>query len=275
MRSKASVRGHAIHPALIPFPIGFLVGGFGFDVAGRLTDSPGLWTTGGYLITAGIVAALVAAIPGFIDYFGSVPPRSSGKRRATLHMLANLSAVVAFAAAWLVRDAIGARPDDTTLLLEGAGTVLLLIGGWMGGILVERNQISVDHRYAGAGRWREARIEGVGSQEIVTVPVRGLEQDQMMLVHVDDRRIVVGRTADGWVAFDDRCPHRGGSLADGMLVCGTVQCPWHGSQFDVRSGAVRAGPAERGIRAYEVDERGGQLRIFLSERRAAARVPVG
>src|SRR5687768_3261690 len=88
MRSKASFRAY---------------GAFFFDIAGRWAEQPTLWVTGAYLSLVGIVAALVAAVPGFIDYFGTVPPRSSGKRRATKHMLVNLGAVVLFGLAWMVR----------------------------------------------------------------------------------------------------------------------------------------------------------------------------
>ena len=37
-------------------------------------------------------------------------------------------------------------------------------------------------------------------------------------------------------------------------MCGTVQCPWHGSQFDVHSGAVKCGPAEKPIETYAIEE---------------------
>jgi nitrite reductase/ring-hydroxylating ferredoxin subunit len=77
--------------------------------------------------------------------------------------------------------------------------------------------------------------------------------NQMKLVHVDDERIVVARTEQGYVAFQDRCTHKGGPLSDGVLICGTVQCPWHGSQFDVCTGAVKSGPAERPITIYPID----------------------
>jgi nitrite reductase/ring-hydroxylating ferredoxin subunit len=90
-----------------------------------------------------------------------------------------------------------------------------------------------------------------------------LEIDQMKLVHVDGKRIVIARTADGYVAFDDRCPHRGGSLAGGMMMCGRVQCPWHGSQFDVATGQVKAGPAEEGIATYQVARTSFGLRLKL------------
>jgi nitrite reductase/ring-hydroxylating ferredoxin subunit len=86
----------------------------------------------------------------------------------------------------------------------------------------------------------------------------------MQLVRVGDARIAIGRTDRGYVAFDDRCPHRGGPLSDGALACDTVQCPWHGSQFDVHTGAVERGPAEAGIRTYPVTVRDGRLLLDAS-----------
>jgi uncharacterized membrane protein len=62
MRSKASYKGHPIHPALIPFPFAFLYGAFFFDLAGRLTARPSLWTTAAYLSLVGVAAALLAAV---------------------------------------------------------------------------------------------------------------------------------------------------------------------------------------------------------------------
>jgi nitrite reductase/ring-hydroxylating ferredoxin subunit len=81
----------------------------------------------------------------------------------------------------------------------------------------------------------------------------------MKLVRIGQHRIVLARIERGYVAFDDRCTHRGGPLSDGVLACETVQCPWHGSQFDVSTGAVKRGPASEGIRTYGVSERDGRL----------------
>ena len=259
MRSRASIKGHPIHPALIPFPFAFLLGAFAFDAAGMFLDRPALWTTATYLALAGIGAALIAAIPGFIDYFFTVPPNSSGKRRATKHMLLNLSAVTLFAVAWAMRPDAAVRPELTSLFLEAAGAGLLTIGGWMGGTLAFRNQVGVDHRYAKAGKWAEEYIDSAADGTAVVARSGELEVNQMKLVHVNGRRIVLARTADGYVAFEDRCTHRGGSLAGGTMICGTVQCPWHGSQFDVASGAVKAGPAEKGIETFRVKANGDRI----------------
>ncbi|MFN2566464.1 MAG: DUF2231 domain-containing protein [Gemmatimonadaceae bacterium] len=259
MRSKASFRGHPVHPALIPFPFAFLCGAFISDVAGRLAGRPMWWAIGAHLALAGVAMALIAAVPGFIDYLYTVPPRSTGKRRATRHMLVNLSAVALFVAAWGIRGSVDAMPGVVQLALEAFGAALLGVGGWMGGVLVNRNQIGVDHRYAGAGKWREAAVVVPRGEPAMVAQSDELRVNQMKLLRVGDRRIVLARTEDGYVAFDDRCTHRGGSLADGALICGTVQCPWHGSQFDTRTGAVRAGPAEERIATYGVEQRGAEV----------------
>jgi nitrite reductase/ring-hydroxylating ferredoxin subunit len=130
----------------------------------------------------------------------------------------------------------------------------------MGGVLAFRNQIGVDHRYAQAGKWKQERY-ATAERRVTVARADELKPNQMKLLEVDSRRIVLARTEDGYVAFEDRCPHRGGSLAGGAMMCGTVQCPWHGSQFDVRSGALRAGPADRGIATYTVDVSGNDVRL--------------
>jgi uncharacterized membrane protein len=73
VRSRASYKGHPIHPALIPFPFAFLYGAFAFDLLGRIWGREDLWTTGAHLALAGIGMALVAAVPGAIDYVYTVP----------------------------------------------------------------------------------------------------------------------------------------------------------------------------------------------------------
>lgn len=262
MRSRANFRGHSIHPMLIPFPIAFLVGGLAADVGGAMLESNDLRVIAWYLIAAGVVMALVAAVPGFIDYLYTVPPRSSGKKRATLHMTANLSAVAIFAGAWWLRGGPGVAPEGVLIAAEGVGALLLAAGGWMGGTLAYRNQIGVDHRYAGAGKWKEERVTRSGEWTRVA-DADELEIDQMKLIRVGGERIVLARSASGYVAFDDHCPHRGGSLAGGLMACGTVTCPWHGSQFEVESGRVVSGPAESSISVYATELRGNEVLVRL------------
>jgi nitrite reductase/ring-hydroxylating ferredoxin subunit len=133
----------------------------------------------------------------------------------------------------------------------------------MGGTLVTRNLISVDHRYARAGRWSEETIDAQKGEPVTVARPNELLVDQMKLLRIRRKRIVLGRTETGYAAFDDRCPHRGGSLAGGVMVCGTVHCLWHGSQFDVATGKVTAGPAKKPIAVYPISEKEGEAKLIL------------
>src|SRR5438093_11945665 len=110
--------------------------------------------TASHMSLLGIGAALAAAVPGLIDYMFAMPPKSSAKKRATSHMIANVSALGLFALARARRRPHDDRPAAWSLAAELAGMSLMTAAGWMGGTLVYRNQIGVDHRYANAGKYR-------------------------------------------------------------------------------------------------------------------------
>jgi nitrite reductase/ring-hydroxylating ferredoxin subunit/uncharacterized membrane protein len=260
MRSTAQLKGHPIHPALIPFPFAFLVGALLADVVGWLLNDSTFAATARHLTIAGIGFGLLAAVPGVIDYLYTVPPHSSGQKRARTHGLLNVAAIVLFGVALAFRDA-GGDPSFRVIPMELLGAGCLVYSGWLGGTLVNRNLISVDHRYANAGKWKEERLSGSGL--VVAGTEDELKPGQMKLLHIDGRRIALGRTERGYVAFDDRCTHRGGSLAGGVLIGHTVQCLWHGSQFNVDSGKVECGPAKQAIGCYRVDVKDGKVRIEI------------
>ena len=259
MKSRANIKGHPIHPMLIPFPVAFFTGTLIFDVLGLLNNNINFWNIGQSLIVAGIIGGLLAAIPGIIDYIGTLPPNSSGKKRATTHGLTNVSMLIIFSiAAYYRRDENASQV--LVVGLEAAGFILMSIAGWMGATLVFRNQIGVDPRYAHAGKWKEETVKP--SEKPLEVATKDeLKVNQMKLLHVGDKRIVVARTENGYVAFNDRCTHKGGSLAGGSMICETVQCPWHGSQFHVTKGTVVAGPAKEKIVVYKTHE--SEDKIYL------------
>ena len=250
MQSKASVKGHPIHPMLIVYPFAFLTGAFGFRAAAAASNNRELHAVADHLVPTGIVAGLVAALPGVVDYLSSVPPNSSGKERATKHALLNVSGLGLFTASWLLRRR--SERVAAPLVLQGLGTAVMAVAGYLGGTLVYRNQIGIDRRYADAGKWQETS-RAIREPRALASAASGLSLNQMKLVHVGQERIAVGRTEQGYAAFQDRCTHKGGPLSDGALVCGTVQCPWHGSQFDVHTGDVKCGPAKQPIETYGVD----------------------
>jgi uncharacterized membrane protein/nitrite reductase/ring-hydroxylating ferredoxin subunit len=254
MRSKAHIKSHPLHPILIGFPLAFFIGSFVFDILSFLYKSEAFRTTAYYLNIAGVISAVLAAIPGIIDFIYTVPPKSSAKKRAATHGLLNSYNLILFLIIILLKknNSLG---YSILVGLEAVGVLILSVAGWMGGTLVYRNQIGVDPRYAHAGKWKEEYLKK--EPEIVVARTDELMLNQMKLIHIEDKRIVIARSEDGYVAFNDRCTHKGGSLAGGSIMCGTVQCPWHGSQFNVKDGSVNAGPARDKIETYELEERGG------------------
>lgn len=218
--------------------------------------------TASHLNVVGIAAGLLAAVPGAIDYRHTVPPESSARDRAMKHAIGNSTALILFAVGWFVRDEPGTTPL-LTVGLEWIGAAILLYSGWLGGTLVTRNLIGVDHRYARAGKWQEVTVSGLPGQEVVVASTTQLEDGQMKLVHLNGRRVVLGKTADGYCAFEDRCTHRGGSLAGGVLIGNTVQCLWHGSQFDVTTGRVACGPATGTLRVFETRQTNDDVRLLI------------
>jgi 3-phenylpropionate/trans-cinnamate dioxygenase ferredoxin subunit len=77
--------------------------------------------------------------------------------------------------------------------------------------------------------------------------------------------VAVFRTDDGAVfAIDDTCTHQDASLAEGWLEGCEIECPLHGSRFDLRTGAVDAPPARLPVRTHEVHIVKDIIQIVLS-----------
>jgi len=58
MESKASIKGHPVHPMLIVYPFAFLTGAFGFSAVAAVSRSRELRAVADHLVTAGIAAGL-------------------------------------------------------------------------------------------------------------------------------------------------------------------------------------------------------------------------
>jgi uncharacterized membrane protein len=185
MRSKAQIKGHPIHPILVGFPIAFFTGTLLFDILAQVNDRPEFGTMGYYLEISGIIAALITAIPGIIDYFYTLPPKSSGKKRGTLHGLINITVVIIFAVAWFYRKGEAAS-FGLIIGLEALGVIGLSISGWLGGTMVYRNQIGVDVRYANAGKWSECKVQQEGGA-IEVADTDELKVNQMKLIQNRER----------------------------------------------------------------------------------------
>lgn len=87
------------------------------------------------------------------------------------------------------------------------------------------------------------------------VKVTGLDEfprGRGVRVTVGDKRIAMFRIGDEVYAIGDRCSHAEASLAEGEVWDMTVECPRHGSEFDLRTGEPGALPATVPVPTYEV-----------------------
>ena len=141
MKSAARIGDHPIHPMLVPYPFAFLSSALAFDAAGVARNDDRLCQTAGVLTKVGLATAVVAAVPGLIDYVTRVP-KGTPRAIATKHMISNLGALACFAGAALARGD-RTRPGPAVLALEAVGTAALSLGGWLGGSLAYHHQVGV------------------------------------------------------------------------------------------------------------------------------------
>ncbi|HWQ90784.1 MAG TPA: DUF2231 domain-containing protein, partial [Clostridia bacterium] len=83
---------HPLHPMLVHLPIGLFLLSLLLDLASRIfPETPGLVRGAFYSMFAGVIGALLAAIPGLVDYT-EIRRDRPGKQLATTHMILNLLA---------------------------------------------------------------------------------------------------------------------------------------------------------------------------------------
>ena len=82
-------------------------------------------------------------------------------------------------------------------------------------------------------------------------PLADLPAGRGLRLDIGDDRIALFRIGDEVYAIGDRCSHAEASLAEGELYGYDVECPRHGSEFDVRTGEPGALPATRPVPVYE------------------------
>ncbi len=140
MITPASIKGHPFHVMLIPLPLGLWIFSWVADLVyasggGEQWRAVALYTVGG-----GVVGALLAAIPGYLDYRSLTDPQP--KTIATWHMTLNLTIVALFVATFWMRVADLSWVGG--FVLSTLGVLLLGISGWLGGELVYKHGVGVD-----------------------------------------------------------------------------------------------------------------------------------
>jgi uncharacterized membrane protein len=127
---------------LIVFPLGLLATAVAFDIVGLVQRDASWFGISFWMIAAGIVGGLLAAVFGLIDWL-AIPNGTRAKWIGLLHGGTNVVVVLLFAGSWLIRRGT-AVPTTAALTLSFVAVVLALVGGWLGGELVDRLGVGVD-----------------------------------------------------------------------------------------------------------------------------------
>jgi uncharacterized membrane protein len=158
MASPASIARHPLHPMMVPIPIGLWIFSLVCDLIYAAGWGGVLWNDMAfYTMAGGLIGALLAALPGLMDYRSLTD--SPAKKTAMVHMLMNLTIVVLFAVNLWWRTQ---RPPDVggPLFLSIVGVVLLGISGWLGGELVYIHGVAVEPRHDVLRQERERQRVG-------------------------------------------------------------------------------------------------------------------
>jgi uncharacterized membrane protein len=142
MESRAKLFGHAIHPILIVFPLGLLGTAVIFDIVYLIWGSGLMAQVSFWMMTAGIIGGLLAAPFGFIDWM-AIPNDTRAKTIGAFHGITNVVVLLLFVGSWGMRSDLPERPEMLASILSIVGFVVALVGGWLGGELVERLGVGV------------------------------------------------------------------------------------------------------------------------------------
>jgi uncharacterized membrane protein len=149
MASPASIGGHPVHPMIIPFPIALWVFSLIADVIYLWRGNP-VWRNwiAFYTLLGGIIGAVVAAVPGLIDWLSITDRNVVGI--ANWHARLNVIALMIFAISFYLRTTSGASwvggSYTIPVLLSVLGVILITTAGWLGGEMVFRHGVAVDQQ---------------------------------------------------------------------------------------------------------------------------------
>jgi len=263
---------HPIHPMLVHFPIGLFLLSFLLDLASLASSSvPNLVRGSFYAMLLGLITSLVAAVPGLVDYT-DIRSDHPGKRTATAHMILNFMVVVVYGINLGVRSSSLLDPKISMgpFILSLVGVGLLSASGYLGGRLVYDDGIAVGRHKRHMPTPRDtihvtAPIPGADSVFVPIMAAQQLRERETLRVEIGGQIMAIAKVDNQLFAFQEFCTHRFGPLSEGKFEGFNVQCPWHNSCFDVRTGKVTNGPAKVDLKTFKMETRDGKVGVLLTK----------
>jgi nitrite reductase/ring-hydroxylating ferredoxin subunit/uncharacterized membrane protein len=237
--------GHPLHPVLTDVPIGAWSVAFVLDLVEETTGTKKLRRGADAALNIGLAGAVGAAVTGLTDWKDI---SKEARRIGLVHGLLNTTAAGLYLTSSIHR-ARGNRNGARALAYAAFG--IAFASAWLGGHLVYANQIGV------------ARTPGKRPPADF-VPVLAVDQLEEGKPHKADYKgypFVLVKKGETIYALTDTCTHLGGPLSEGEVEGDCIRCPWHGSVFSLKSGAVVESPAIRPEVAFEARVRDGQIEV--------------
>ena len=254
--------GQPAHPALVRIPAGCWTSAALLDLCG----GQGAERASATLIAAGIIAAVPAAATGLADW--SALHRHQ-QRVGLAHAISQTAATALFAGSLLARAA-GRR--GTGYLLSAGGLAAATAGGYLGGHLALRLGAGASHAEP------IGHLAALGWTDLC--PLAELPEGRPVRRQLGYLGVLAVRHGDTVRVLADHCAHLGGPLHQGRVTTvdgsACVTCPWHGSTFRLRDGAVLHGPATARQPAFETRvSEAGQVQVRPQGRESSPGTAVG
>jgi len=239
--------GHSLHPVVVDVVVGGSTVALLLQLLAWL-GAADVRTALVWTVALTWLAGVSAIVTGLTDFKDT----ATGDERnvAGLHGLVNILATLALIGAFV---ALLGDADALAGWLIVAGFVILSLGAFIGGHVVFKYGYMVN---------RNAFSRGKAAKEFTAVlPAADLAEATPTAAMLGATALVVVRRGDLVFALKDTCSHAGGPLSKGHLAADTIVCPWHGSAFRLRDGAVRHGPSSTRQVAYRARINEGQVEV--------------
>ena len=242
--------GHPLHPGLTDVPLGAWTAALALDAMESISGRRELAAGADAAIAVGLVGAAGAAVTGLTDW-----SETSGRARKVgiLHGLLNVGATALYTTSLVLRRK---KKRNAGVGFAMLGYAVSSASAYLGGHLVFGEKIGVNH----------AETQKMPKEFVPVLPDAELEEGEMKRADAGGVPVLLVRLQGAVCALAHTCSHQGGPLSEGKLDGEVVQCPWHGSRFNVRDGSVVDGPATFPQPCFEARVREGQIEVRSVDR---------
>ena len=235
---------HPLHPAITDITIGGYTVMVAIDILYLVTREQGLLRAADFVLVVALASSLLSIVSGLTDWNETY---GEERRNGMLHGLLMVVASVGFVVSLWLRVGGGLAQREPAIYLAMAAWVVLIVSSYLGGEMVFGYGTEVN-RQAWAGissKWEKLGVASGSLEDRKPVVAKLKSGFEVFVAKVDGTVYAMGKV----------CTHAGGPLDEGKWVGADrcqIECPWHGSRFNVKDGGVRGGPATFDEPVFEV-----------------------